>query len=65
MLKKSLLILLALSFVFSLSACGKKKTLHCDGCGKEVQVAESSNMEEDWLVFCKECNEDIDFDWNN
>lgn len=65
MLKKLLLILLVFSLVLSLSACFKKKTLHCDGCGKEVQVAESSNMEESWLVFCKECNEDIDFDWDN
>ena len=40
--------------------CGKRKMLHCDECGKEVLVAESSSMEEDWLVFCDECG-DIEY----
>ena len=54
----ALMMLLALS---SLSACkGETKTLTCDGCGKQVQVSAKSEMEEDWIVFCKDCEPEID-----
>ena len=26
---------------------------------KEVEVSESSNMEEDWIIYCAECNEEL------
>ncbi len=42
-----------------LCGCGAKKTLHCDNCGKEVTVSQSSNMEEDWAIYCEECNEEL------
>ena len=57
MIKKMILALLILGVVLSLAACGETKILHCDGCGKEVTVEASSNMEEDWLVFCADCGE--------
>lgn len=53
-------LLLLTGFVFMTSACGEKRTLHCDECGKEVDVSERSNMEEDWLLFCEECG-DIEY----
>ena len=32
-----------------------KKTLHCDGCGKEVKVSADSNLTEDSIILCKDC----------
>ena len=58
MMKKLMVFLLALVMLPALYGCGTK-TLHCDGCGAEVKVEKSSNMEEDWLVLCEECNQEI------
>ena len=59
-MKKKLIIIgaVAASLVL-LSACGEKKILHCDACGEEVKVKASSNMEEDWLIYCEKCNEEF------
>lgn len=38
---------------------GYTKILHCDHCGEEVEVKESSNMEEDWIIYCEKCNEEL------
>lgn len=35
---------------------GNKKTLHCDGCDKPIKVSRKSEMQEDWVIYCKECN---------
>ena len=59
-MKKAIVLTLALLLVAgSLAACGAKKILHCDHCGKEVSVKESSNMEEDWIIYCAQCNEEL------
>lgn len=58
MLKKVFVFLLVFT-LFSCTACGASKILHCDSCGEEVQVKESSNMEEDWIIYCEECNESL------
>ena len=58
-MKKLLCILLVVCLIFVMVGCGKTKTLHCDSCGKEVHVKEKSNMEEDWIIYCEECNEEI------
>ena len=57
-MKKLLVIPLAAVLCLSLMACGSK-TLHCDGCGAEVQVAQNSNMDEDWIIFCHDCEEEM------
>ena len=57
--KKLICFVLTALTVLSLAGCAKK-ILHCDGCGAEVQVRQSSNMEEDWIVFCAECNETLE-----
>ena len=31
------------------------KILHCDGCGKEVEVDADSGGEEDWIILCEDC----------
>ena len=56
-MKKIFCILMTLTLAFTLTACGKTKVLHCDNCGTEVAVKESSNMEEGWIIYCQDCNE--------
>ena len=58
-MKKILCFVLALAMALAVSGCGKTKTLTCDGCGKTVEVSESSNMTDEWLVFCEDCQDDV------
>ena len=63
MYKRIFIITLSVFMLLLMNACGKTKILHCDSCNKEVLVSESSNMEEDWIVLCQECDDvDIDID---
>ena len=63
MYKRIYIITLSVFMLLLMNACGKTKILHCDSCKKEVLVSESSNMEEDWIVLCQECDDvDIDID---
>ena len=57
MSKKIIVLLISLAVALALFACGEKKVLHCDHCGAEVSVEAKSNMEEDWIIYCAECNE--------
>ncbi len=57
-MKKLLCAFLILAALMTLAAC-KTKTLHCDHCGKELEVEEKSNMEEDWIIYCDDCNEKL------
>ena len=59
-MKKMIWALLAAVLALALAACGKV-TLHCDGCGKEVQA--DSKMDESWIVFCSDCEPELDFDY--
>ena len=54
-MKKLICLVLAMLTALSMAGCAKK-ILHCDGCGAEVQVRLSSNMEEDWIILCEDCN---------
>lgn len=59
-MKKVLFLLLTATLLLAtMVGCGKTKTLHCDHCKKEVTVEEDSNMEEGWLIYCEECNEEL------
>ena len=58
-MKKGIAFLLLIILLMALSACGKTKILHCDHCGAEVKVRESSNMEEDWIIYCETCNAEL------
>ncbi len=55
-----LLIVLAAALLFG--GCGATKTLHCDRCGREVRVSASSNMEEDWILYCRDCEKALGLD---
>jgi len=62
-MKRVLTLLVVLSLIagmmLMLCACGEKKILHCDNCGAEVEVKASSNMEEDWTIYCGPCDEEL------
>ena len=58
-MKKMIALLLAAVLAVALMACGKV-TVHCDGCGKELRV--DSKMDEEWIVFCSDCEPEFDFD---
>ena len=58
-MKKVLILGLIFAMLLSICSCIKLKTLTCDGCGKEVEVAESSNMNDEWIIYCEECNEEF------
>lgn len=58
-MKKIIALLLVLVMALGLMGCNKK-TLHCDGCGKEVKC--DSKMDEEWIVFCSDCEPEIDWD---
>lgn len=58
-MKKIICFLMTLIMLFVMTGCGKTKILHCDNCQKEITVKEDSNMEEDWIVYCEECKEEL------
>ena len=58
-MKSSILMLLSLMVLLSMTACGKSKTVHCDRCDKEISIEASSNMTDDWIICCSECEEEV------
>lgn len=54
----SLMLLLVVMGSFFVG-CGEKKTLHCDRCGGEILVPVDNQMEEDWIIYCETCNEEL------
>lgn len=58
-MKKLLCLIITSALIFALCGCIKMKTLSCDGCGTEVSVRESSNMTDEWIIYCEECNEEF------
>ena len=67
-MKKGLLRLLALGLVLIslLGGCvapKKTKIVHCDRCGKEVKIAEDSQMnDEEWIIYCDDCAKEAGVD---
>lgn len=58
-MKKIFALILSIVTLLSMAACGGTKTVHCDHCGKEVTISADSNMDEDWIIYCGECNEEL------
>lgn len=59
-MKKKIALVITLSFmILSLIGCGKTKIVHCDRCGKEIEVKESSNVDESWTLYCSDCEKEL------
>jgi len=58
MMKKLIVLSLVAMLMLGFTGC-KKKTFHCDGCGKEVYS--SADMDESWIIYCEDC--EPEFDW--
>ena len=57
-LKRCILPVFAV-LLLTFSGCGEPRTVHCDHCGGEITLEADSNITEDWIVFCKQCEEDL------
>lgn len=55
---KKFAILLAILLLL-LSGCGETRTVTCDHCGDTIQLPQNSNIEDDWIVFCNTCEENL------
>ena len=53
------LLLAALTLTALLAGCGGTKIVHCDRCGAEIELPAKEKIDEDWIVFCKACEEEI------
>lgn len=58
-MKKLFCLIITLAVFIAFSSCGETKVLHCDSCGKETAVSESNKMEEDWLIYCEACHDEL------
>lgn len=58
-MKKIICLILLLCIIFAFSGCIRTKLLHCDSCGREITVNEGSDMNDDWIIYCNECNEEL------
>lgn len=60
-MRRAAAIVLLLLCLLALVACGKPgKILHCDACGKEIAVPADSDMEEDWILLCEDCRQQLE-----
>ena len=55
---KRLTLVLAVLLLL-LCGCSEKKTVTCDHCGAEIELKPDSNITDEWIVFCKECEENL------
>lgn len=51
-------ILLCLLALLLCGCGGKGGIVHCDGCGAEITLEPGSKITEDWIVFCKTCEQE-------
>lgn len=57
---KRRIFLTALVLIFGVClGCGKTRIVHCDHCGKELTVSESSNVTEEWVLYCEDCQKEL------
>lgn len=59
MIRNIAAMLAALTLLALLAGCGGTKIVHCDHCGDEIELAADDKIEEDWIVFCKTCEEEL------
>lgn len=62
-MKKAVYVIVAIStMLVLLIGCGEKRTLVCDGCGKDILVRADSNMDDSWIIFCSQCEKELGLD---
>ena len=59
MVKRIFSLILAVLLLLALAGCVKTKTVHCDHCGEELAINANSNMTDDWIIYCKQCENDL------
>lgn len=52
-------IFVMLIITASLCGCGEKKELTCDSCGTKITVSAKSDMTDEWMIYCSECEKEI------
>ena len=57
MIRKIGMLLAVLALLALTAGCSGTKIVHCDHCGGEIELAAGDKIEEDWIVFCKTCEE--------
>lgn len=58
-MKKIIVGVLFIVVLLSFTGCGAKRAIHCDSCGCELSVGEKSNVEEDWIIYCDACHDEL------
>lgn len=59
MIRRTALMLGVLMILCLFAGCRGTKTVHCDHCGDEIVLSATDKIEEDWIVFCKTCEEEL------
>ena len=59
-MKRIFCFILCLVMLLGICAgCGATKIVICDHCGAEITIDADSNMDDSWIIFCKECEEEL------
>lgn len=54
-MKKVIFLILAFCLTLTMASCGKTRTVTCDHCGEAITIPDTSNITEEWIVYCKTC----------
>ena len=58
--KKIALIFGFVLLLLVLASCGgEKKIVHCDNCTTELSIDEDSSMDDEWIIYCEPCSEEL------
>jgi len=58
-MKKLCIVLVLLLLLSAVTGCGGKKEVTCDHCGATIELDKDSNITDEWIVFCKTCEEEL------
>ena len=58
-MKRFALLIALLVLLAVLTGCGEPKTVSCDHCGATIELTKDSNITDEWIVFCKTCEEEL------